>query len=457
MGTRARHLRPGLVLALVGSLALLILVGCAGGSSPQSTLSASGPIADSLRRLYWLVIGITGAIFVLVEGLLIYAAVRFRRRPGQGRPVPVHGNTKLEIAWTIAPAIVLLAIAVPTFVTMARLSRPATAADTVKITVVGHQWWWEFRYPELDVVTANEMYMPVGRPVEIRLQTADVIHSFWVPRLGGKLDLIPNRINVIPNFQADEPGVYYGQCAEFCGEGHALMKLKVVAQPEEEFEAWVQGMRSVPSPMTGLAQEGGEIFIQRGCSACHSIRGAGAVGAFGPNLTQFGARTTLAAGTLENTRDNLYRWLEDPQGVKPGAQMPNLRLNDHDIIRLVSYLRNLKPELSQAPPVAGQTPTPGAPIPTDPEAGKRLFIAKGCTACHTVQGLPGALGTIGPELTHVASNQSIVDGKLAPVDYENLKRWLHDPPAVKPGTLMPKLGLTDDELSALVAYLLTLK
>ncbi|MDP3062895.1 MAG: c-type cytochrome, partial [Chloroflexota bacterium] len=275
--------------------------------------------------------------------------------------------------------------------------------------------------------------------------------------LSGKLDLIPNRINVIPNFQADEPGVYYGQCAEFCGESHALMKLKVVAQPNEEFEAWVQGMRSVPSPMTGLAQEGGEIFIQRGCSACHSIRGTGAAGAFGPNLTQFGARTTLAAGTLENTRDNLYRWLEDPQAVKPGAQMPNLRLNDHDIIRLVSYLRNLRPDLSQLPPVAGETPTPGAPIPTDPEAGKRLFVNKGCAACHTIQGLPGAVGAIGPELTHVASQQSIVDGKLAPVDVVNLKRWLRDPSAVKPGTLMPKLGLTDDELSALVAYLLTLK
>jgi len=228
----------------------------------------------------------------------------------------------------------------------------------------------------------------------------------------------------------------------------------VIALPAEEFEAWVQGMRSVPAPMAGLAQEGAEIFAQRGCTACHSVRGTGAAGAFGPNLTQFGARTTLAAGTLENTRDNLYRWLEDPQVVKPGSQMPDLNLTDRELIRLVNYLRSLRPDLSQP---EGEAPTPGAPIPAEPAAGQRLFVSKGCTACHTVQGLSGAVGTLGPELTHMAGKPSIVDGKLSPVDAENLKRWLKDPSSVPPGTLMPKLGLTDDELAALAAYLLTLK
>ncbi len=465
MATIGRRLRWWLIPSVLMVAALLFVVGCA-RHAPQSTITSSSPTQSSIGFVYWLVIGITAAIFIIVEGLLLYAAFRFRRRPGQGRPEQVHGNTRLEIAWTILPAVILLLIAIPTFVVMFRLSR-ASPADSLRIEVIGHQWWWEARYPDLNVVTANEIHIPAGKPVNITLRSADVIHSFWVPRLAGKVDVIPNRVNRMPTLQADEPGVYEGQCAEFCGESHALMRFKVFADAQNDFDTWVKGMHSAPLAASALGQEGAQLFQQKGCGACHTIAGVSA-GTIGPNLTNFGERTTLAAGTLPNDTPSLERWIANPQDVKPGAKMPNLGLSGPEVIRVADYLHGLKPDLNKplVTPSPGGTPG-GSPAPTtgvtpppvqpgNPDRGRQLITSKGCAGCHTIQGVPGAVGQVGPELTHVASLPNIA-GVLSPVNAENLATWLHNPPGVKPGTAMPNLGLSDQEVADLVAFLLTLK
>ncbi|MEK7778125.1 MAG: cytochrome c oxidase subunit II, partial [Chloroflexota bacterium] len=221
------------------------------------------------------------------------------------------------------------------------VSNPPSAPG-VEVRVVAHQWWWEFKYPDLGVVTANEMYIPVGKVVNLTLESQDVIHSFWVPNLAGKMDMIPNRINSMW-LQADEAKTYQGQCAEFCGIAHAHMRFLVIAVTQPEFDAWVQGQKSPPA-LSGEAERGAALFDQRGCASCHLIKGTAAKGQFGPNLTLFGSHTSVAAGTLENDAEgkNLARWLHDPQLVKPGTKMPNMKLGDEDIAALVAYLKSLK-------------------------------------------------------------------------------------------------------------------
>lgn len=322
---------------------VLAIHACA-GDYPQSTLDPlsdfAGRVDGLFRNIFWWAV----VVFVVVEGVLLYAAFRFREKgegEGDARPEPVHGHTKLEIGWTLAPALILVAIAIPTVQTLFLLDNPPEEEGLV-IEVTGKQWWWEFRYPELEIVTANEAHVPVGRQVEFRLRSGDVVHSFWVPRLAGKRDLVPGRETHLW-FTADSAGSYWGQCAEYCGIAHALMKFRVVAREPGDFEAWVGDQRGpAVEPESDLAREGKELFLRSACIGCHRVRGTTAAGIVGPDLTHIGSRETIAAGILENTPENMARWIQDPQEVKPGNLMPDLGLDDEQVARLAAYLQSLK-------------------------------------------------------------------------------------------------------------------
>ncbi len=340
-----RHSSKGIVKTIL-SLAVLLLGSACVSSEPQNWLVASGDNAAILKDLTTTILYMAAVVFVVVEGALIYAIIRFRRRPSNGEALPpqIHGNSRLEIAWTLAPAIVLIFVAVPTIQTLFYLASPPPAqGDPLRVKVIGHQWWWEFQYPDLGIATANELHIPVGRTVVADLDTADVIHSFWVPRLAGKTDLIPNHPNRMW-FNAKEPGVYYGQCAEFCGAQHAQMRFRVVVQTPSEFQSWVDSQKRPPvPPASDLARQGEELFMGKAaCFSCHTVDGTKAQGKVGPNLTHIGSRLTLAAGVLDNTPENLATWIKEPQSVKPGSKMVVPALTDDEVKALVAYLQGLK-------------------------------------------------------------------------------------------------------------------
>ena len=311
---------------------------------PQSVFAPAGPVAQTQLNLLSLTLWIAIGIFVVVGSILLYTVIRFRARPGDPIPKQIQGNTTLEVIWTVIPIIILIVIAVPTVRDAFGLASPPPVDDVLNVRVIGYQWWWAFEYPDLGIVTANELRVPVGKVVNLTLESNDVIHSFWVPRLAGKMDVIPNRVNTMW-FVAEEAGIYYGQCAEFCGTSHANMRFRVIAQPENEFHAWVEGRRAVEtfSPANDLVARGQAIFESTGtCFACHNVDGTAANGQVGPDLTDFASRTTIAAGLLANTPENLARWLRDPQAVKPGALMPRLPLSDDDIQALTAFLYSLE-------------------------------------------------------------------------------------------------------------------
>ncbi len=331
----------------------LVLAGCATGN-PQSTIDPKGLHA---RLIYQLFVGWifwpAVAVFVFVEGLLLYSVWRYRARPGDPLPAQVHGNTRLEITWTLIPAVILIAILLATFQTQAALAEPPIGANPITVRVIGHQWWWEFEYPDLGVTTANELHIPVGVPVNVTLESVDVMHSFWVPLLAGKQDVIPGRVNRIW-MQAEEPGTYSAQCAEFCGVQHALMRFIVVAESQSEFNSWAQRERGIPgfgqptptavAGQQSLVQQGAQLFATGACVTCHTVRGTPAQAKVGPDLTHFGSRRTIGANTLQkdDQGNNLKRWLRNPQAVKPGNLMPNLNLSEADIEALAAYLESLK-------------------------------------------------------------------------------------------------------------------
>lgn len=381
--TPHRHL-PRLVAGLFAALPLLALAGCRTGEFPQSTFDTHSEYAGWLSSLTWQLIGWSVVIFVVVQGLLLFAVLRFRGRPGAPDPKPVHGNTVLEIAWTIAPAIILTFVAVPTVLTIFRTQRPPVHTDLV-VKAIGHQWWWEFQYPDRGIVTADELHLPIGRTAVVQIESADVIHSFWFPAMGGKRDAIPGRTNQVW-FTPDRIGEYPGQCVEFCGLSHANMRMKLMVESEAGFAAWVANQQRGPvgggappdsaaaadgsggaaaagagsgagadavvasaagaqamaaHELTPLARQGKEIFSQSACIGCHTIQGLSA-GVLGPNLTHFAGRTSFAGAIFERTPENLARWLADPPGRKPGALMPNLGLTPEQISALVAYLQSLK-------------------------------------------------------------------------------------------------------------------
>ena len=335
-------------LPLVGALAALAVgaAACA-PNAPLDTLRPAGPAARQIDALWDLVFWAAVAVFVLVEGLIIIALIRFRQRKGDtDNPRQVHGNTPLELAWTIAPALLLGALAIPTVLTIFALAREP--ADPLRVDVTAQQWWWRYEYPDQKVVTANELHIPAGRPIRLALHSGDIIHSFWVPRLGGKQDVVPGRVNHL-TLEADRPGEYAGTCVEYCGLSHANMRLKVFAHTPEGFERWVESQRAeAVRPRGGLAARGERIFQEQQCITCHTIRfeGSKAEGTTGPDLTHFASRTTFAGGIFERTDENLVEWLRDAPARKPGSKMPagvaSLGLTESDIEALVAYLQTLR-------------------------------------------------------------------------------------------------------------------
>lgn len=311
---------------------------------PQTTVFPVSDMGRLIQNLYELIFWMALVVFVGVEGFLLYTVIRFRRRRAGELPAQVHGNTPLEITWTVLPSIVLLVIAIPTIGTIFAQDLAPTATDVIKLKVIGHQWWWEIRYPAYgpNVVTANEFHLPAGRTTLVELTSADVVHSFWVPRMGGKMDVVPTRVTHLW-FTPQATGEFLGQCVEFCGIQHANMRLRLFVDTPAQFEAWVkrQGSEAV-QPASGSAREGAEVFQRGACVACHTIRGTAAQGVVGPDLTHVGSRTTLAAGMLKNNAGSLARWVQDPQGVKEGARMPNLPLSGADVAALVAYLQFLE-------------------------------------------------------------------------------------------------------------------
>jgi cytochrome c oxidase subunit II len=402
------------VLALMG---LSLLAGC-WLDGPQSTFDVSGPVARTQLHLFYITVWVTAFIFVTVGSVLAYATLRFRARTAedeQAAPPPQsHGNFLVEVGLVSASVLCLVIIAVPTLkaIWFTYDVPAAEAKDAYEVTATGQQWWFKFEYPEEQIkdvgplVTANELVIPAGRPIHVNLRTLDVVHSFWVPKLAGKVDMIPNRPNHLW-FEADHPGYFYGQCAEFCGDSHAMMRFRVIALAPADFAAWVAHQKQtarvvtpaevaaaqhqpkvvlaswhgnagdalsgspafdadpfrawkekqIPDPADENAQliaQGRHLFQEKTCIACHTIRGQEGVGITGPDLTHVGARSTIAAGVLENTPEHMREWLTEPNHFKPGNKMYNggfidpatgqrlINLNPTEINAIVAYLQSLK-------------------------------------------------------------------------------------------------------------------
>jgi len=315
--------------------------------TPTNIFAPLSTPAQAIYEISLLVLAICGAIFLVVAGLLAYSIVRFRRRPGDEvrEPPQVYGSNQIELAWTVIPILIVFVLILATARTIYDVQGAIPPADALNATVVGHQWWWEIRYPKLGIVTANELHVPVSetskrRPTFLKLESADVAHSFWVPQLAGKTDVIPNRRNLMW-IEPTEPGTYVGNCAEYCGLQHARMLLRVVAHAPNDFQNWVAVQKQPPVDDPQL-RAGRDAFFSTSCINCHVIKGTRANGQFGPDLTHLMSRETIGAGVVPNTAENLRAWVRDPQHIKPGALMPNMQLSDAELDQMVAYLSSLR-------------------------------------------------------------------------------------------------------------------
>src|SRR5262245_19188612 len=322
-------------------------VPAAGGGNVPSIFSPASGHAKALVDLSTFVLAVTGTIFAVVYGLLTSELLRSRAPPANDRrePPQVYGSSQIELAWTIIPVLIVLVL----FLVTARVihavqdaPRPASALD---VTVVGHQFWWEFRYPALGIVTANELHVPVSdpahpRPTYLTLLSADTDHSFWVPELGGKTDLIPNRVNSMW-IDPQETGLFLGQCAQYCGTQHGKMLLRVVVDSADDFDVWTRAQQQ-PAIRDEQAAAGRHVFETTACINCHAIGDTVATGRYGPDLPHRMSRDTIASGAAENTRQNLRRWIENPDSIKPGSLMPAMKLGDGDMEALVAYMQTLR-------------------------------------------------------------------------------------------------------------------
>lgn len=406
------------------ALTAVIAVGLAACSTtvPNTTLEPRtdfGRAIDDLwdQLLFWGTI-----VFVLVEAFLIYVVIRYRARPGQAEPKHVHGNTTLEIAWTLAPAVILAIIAVPTVKTIFSSQRPASA-DAITVEVIGHQWWWEFRYPQYGVVTANELYLPAGRTANFVLTSVDVLHSFWIPQLGGKRDMITNRTNRLW-FTPESPAVWNGVCVEYCGTSHANMRFKTFVVTAEQFEAWANHQKSGP---------------------VYAAAPASTAPAPAPATTQSNGQVAESNG----------------QAAQPAGQTPAPAVAPQQAGALPTFPANQLPLYA-----ASYNPVPAnltiSNVTGDPARGAQIYRTSPCIACHVVQGV--SAGVIGPTLTHFGSRTSIGAG-LFPNDARHLALWIKNSPAMKPGSKMPVFGKSaaapagydDQQIADLAAYLLSLK
>jgi cytochrome c oxidase subunit II len=344
--TRVGLLLRGALAWIFLSVAKLVFATSAGSPDPTDIFSPASTPADSIYHLSLFVLAICCAIFLTVFGLLLYSVVKYRRRPDDdGRePAQVYGSNQVELAWTVIPILIVVVLFLATARVIHAVEDARFPAGTTEITAVGHQFWWEFQYPEQGFIAANELHVPVSdakhpTPTHITLLSADTDHSFWVPKLAGKTDLIPNRTNSMW-IDPHETGVYVGQCAQYCGTQHAKMLLRIIVQSREDFDRWVAD-QSQPAQQVDNAAKGRQIFENTACVNCHTVSGTNAHGKFGPDLTHLMSRETIAAGAALNNRDNLRQWVKDPDAFKPGALMPAMQLDDQDLDAVTDYLLSL--------------------------------------------------------------------------------------------------------------------
>ena len=313
---------------------------------PNIFSPASTP-ADSIYHLSLFVLGICGLIFLTVFSLLVYSVIKFRRRADDdGREPPqIYGSNQMELAWTVIPVVIVVVLFLATARVIHAVEDAKLPSNTLEITAVGHQFWWEFQYPKQGFIAANELHVPVSdsshpTPTHIKLLSADVDHSFWVPKLAGKTDLIPNRTNEMW-IEPHDTGVYVGQCAQYCGTQHAKMLLRVFVQSPEDFDRWAANQRQGAQDGASVAQ-GRQVFEATACVNCHTVTGTNAHGKFGPDLTHLMSRETIAAGAAPNTRDNLRQWVKDPDSIKPGSLMPAMQLSEPELDAVTDYLMSLR-------------------------------------------------------------------------------------------------------------------
>jgi cytochrome c oxidase subunit 2 len=338
------------ITVLIAGLLLSASLGFGAQTGSSQIPSIFKPVstpADSIYHLSFFVLSITAMIFLVVFGLLAYVVLKFRNRATEAdrEPAQVYGSTQIELAWTVIPILIVVVL----FLAAARVihaiqdaPKPSTALE---VTAIGHQFWWEFRFPGLGIITANELHVPVSdlarpTPTFLRLLSADTDHSFWVPQLAGKTDLIPNRVNEMW-MDPRQAGIYLGQCAQYCGTQHAKMLLRVWVDSPEDFDVWVRAQKQ-PANQDEKEIAGRHVFETTACINCHAVGSTNATGRFGPDLTHFMSRRTIAAGAAENTRENLRLWIQNPNAIKPGSLMPAMQLSDSDLDALVGYLETLQ-------------------------------------------------------------------------------------------------------------------
>jgi cytochrome c oxidase subunit II len=317
------------------------------GLSPTNIFAPASTPAKSIFGVSVFVMAIAAIIFVIVFSLLAYSVVKFRKRANDDNrePPQVYGSNQVELAWTVIPVLTVVALFMATARVIADVQKVTPPGNAIEVVAIGHQFWWEYRYPALNVVTANELHVPVSDPEHpvptfITLLSADTVHSFWVPRLAGKTDLIPNRVNRMW-IDPHEPGLYLGQCAQYCGTQHAKMLLRVYVQSRDEFDRWVQEQRQ-PARTSDAVSRGQLIFETTACINCHAVAGTAADGRFGPDLTHLMSRATIASGAAENTPENLRRWIQNPNAIKPGCRMPAMQLSNEDLDAVAAYLNTLR-------------------------------------------------------------------------------------------------------------------
>ena len=304
--------------------------------------------ASAIATLAWFTLAITGAIFLTVGGLLLYCVVRFRARPSDEprEPPQLYGSNPIEFAWTAIPLLIVFVLVLTTIRTIYDVQAAVEPPGAIHVRVIGHQWWWEFRYPDLGIVTANELHVPLSNPAHptptwIELESADVAHSFWVPRLAGKTDLIPNKINTMW-IDPHQAGTYLGQCAEFCGTEHAMMLIRVVVEPRPDFDRWMAAQRLPAAERHAALERGRQVFQGNACASCHAVKGTFAHGTFGPDLTHLMSRQTIGAGVAMNTPEHLKIWVRDPARMKAGVLMPAMNLSENELDDLVTWMVTLK-------------------------------------------------------------------------------------------------------------------
>ena len=412
--------RPRRAAKAALTVALTFLSGCV--QNPNSVFHNRTDFNRDVGGLFSLLIWLGLAVFLFTEGMLLFAMWKYRSRPGKPRqPEQVHGNTKLEILWTVIPAVVLAVIAVPTVQTIFK-TQGAARADALQVEVIGHQWWWEFRYPEFNITTANEVYLPIGRTVNFHLKTHDVLHSFWIPGLGGKRDLVNNRTNYIwftPDSTMPEGEAFNGFCAEYCGTSHANMRFKAYTVTPEQFASWVANQSAPPAIADPLAPA--------------------------PPPPARGARATAAAPAAP-----------PPAPIQAG---------------FTGFAREQMPAYTvPRTPIPAEI-RPDTTLAGDPKRGALLVAGGTCVGCHTIRGSISVKGTTAPDLTHVGSRNTIAGG-LFPSDKLHLTAWVKNATAMKPGSFMPtlgigqfdhkikqpvRIGLTDQQVADIVAYLQALK